>query len=113
MLPLARCYQGDSAHHTHQASEGRTNHVARRHISTLTLGGAVQASYSLVAIKQLVSGGRYLITVTALETAALMGFDDESIVEMRCRTISRDTFLQDDAGIVSSGSNAGCLQDFF
>jgi hypothetical protein len=39
------------------------------------------ASYSLQTIKQLVSEGRYVITVTSLGTAALMGFDDESIVE--------------------------------
>ena len=41
----------------------------------------MKASYELAVIKQLVSQERYRITVTALETAALMGLDDESIVE--------------------------------
>jgi hypothetical protein len=54
----------------------------------------VVASYSLVTIKQLVSGGRYLITVTALETAALMGFDDESIVECVVEQLAETHFYK-------------------
>jgi len=41
----------------------------------------VKPSYSLTVIKKLVSENHYVITVTALKSAARMGLDDESIVD--------------------------------
>jgi len=69
----------------------------------------VVASYSLVAIKQLVSGGRYLITVTALETAALMGFDDESIVECIVGHLAESHFYK----TMPATSVPGLMQDVY
>ena len=54
----------------------------------------MESSYSLAAIKQLMTGGQYLITVTALETATLMGFDTESIVECVVEQLAETHFYK-------------------
>jgi hypothetical protein len=69
----------------------------------------MQASCSLVAIKQLVSEGRYLITVTALESAALMGFDDESIVECVAGQLAETHFYK----TMPASSVPGLMQDVY
>jgi hypothetical protein len=69
----------------------------------------VEASYSLVAIKQLVAERRYLITVTALESAALMGFDDESIVECILEELTETHFYK----TMPARSVAGLMQDVY
>lgn len=69
----------------------------------------MQPSYSLVTIKQLVSEGRYLITVAALETAALMGFDDESIVECVLDHLAETHFCK----TMPATSVPGLMQDVY
>jgi hypothetical protein len=69
----------------------------------------VVASYSLSVVKQLVSEGRYLITVTALETAALMGFDDESIVECIVEQLAETHFYK----TMPATSVPGLMQDVY
>ena len=63
----------------------------------------MSASYSLQAVKQLVREGSYLITVTALESAALMGFDDESIVECVVELLSETHFYKTMPAILAPG----------
>jgi Motility quorum-sensing regulator, toxin of MqsA len=69
----------------------------------------VAASYFLATIKQLVSAGRYLITVTALETAAIMGFDDESIVECIVEQLAETHFYK----TMPARAVAGLMQDVY
>jgi len=69
----------------------------------------VVASYCLAAVKQLVSSGRYLITVSALETAAMMGFDDESIVECIVEQLADTHFYKTMPAIAV----AGLMQDVY
>lgn len=69
----------------------------------------MRSSYSLLEIKQLVAGGRYLITVTALETAALMGFDDESIVECVEEQLAETHFYK----TMPATSVPGLMQDVY
>jgi hypothetical protein len=70
---------------------------------------ASYASYSLAAIKELVSAGRYRITVTALETAALMGFDDQSIVECIVEQLAETHFYK----TMPAASVPGLMQDVY
>jgi hypothetical protein len=67
------------------------------------------ASYSLHVVKQLVSEGSYLITVTALASAALMGFDDESIVECVLNHLAETHFYK----TMPAKSVAGLMQDVY
>jgi hypothetical protein len=69
----------------------------------------VESSYSLAVIKQLVAGGQYLITVTALETAALMGFDDESIVECVVEQLAETHFYK----TMPATAVPGLMQDVY
>lgn len=69
----------------------------------------MQASYSLLLIKRLVAEGRYQITVSALESAALMGFDDESIVECVVVHLADTHFYK----TMPSASIPGLMQDVY
>lgn len=69
----------------------------------------MKATYSLLVIKQLVSEGRYQITVAALQSAALMGFDDESIVECVVSDLSQAHFYK----TMPSTSVPGLMQDVY
>jgi hypothetical protein len=69
----------------------------------------MQASYSLVLIKRLVSERRYQITVSALESAALMGFDDESIIECIVVHLAETHFYK----TMPSTSVPGLMQDVY
>jgi Motility quorum-sensing regulator, toxin of MqsA len=69
----------------------------------------VVASYSLATIKQLVSASRYLITVSSLETAAVMGFDDESIVECIVEQLAETHFYK----TMPARAVAGLMQDVY
>jgi hypothetical protein len=69
----------------------------------------VKPSYPLLTIKELVSAGQYQITVTALETAALMGFDDESIVECVVGPLAETHFYK----TMPATSAPGLMQDVY
>jgi Motility quorum-sensing regulator, toxin of MqsA len=69
----------------------------------------VLASYSLRLIQRLISERRYQITVTALETAALMGFDDESIVECIVEELAETHFYK----TMPAASAPGLMQDVY
>jgi hypothetical protein len=97
------------AYPVRRAKERRFTHGAHPKIRLFTLGGAVVASYCLAAVKQLVSSGRYLITVSALETAAMMGFDDESIVECIVEQLADTHFYKTMPAIAV----AGLMQDVY
>jgi Motility quorum-sensing regulator, toxin of MqsA len=69
----------------------------------------VQSTYSLTAVKKLVSEGRYLITVTALKSAAVMGFDNESIVECIVDELDEIHFYK----TMTAKSVPGLMQDVY
>jgi Motility quorum-sensing regulator, toxin of MqsA len=69
----------------------------------------MQPTYPLYEVKRLVSEGRYVITVTALATAALMGFDDESIVECIVQELAGSHFYK----TMAAASAPGLMQDVY
>ena len=66
-------------------------------------------SFPLDLIKQLIRRGRYRITVTALETAALMGFCDEDIVECVTDHLQESHFYKP----ILSTKVPGLMQDVY
>jgi hypothetical protein len=69
----------------------------------------VQSTYSLTAVKQLASDGKYFITVTALKSAAVIGFDDESIVECIVEELEETHFYK----TMAANSVPGLMQDVY
>jgi hypothetical protein len=66
-------------------------------------------SYSLAQIQELVREGKYRITVSAFQTAALMGFLDEDITECIAAFLAPSHFYK----TMASEQKAGLMQDVY
>jgi len=69
----------------------------------------MQPSYSLPLIKKLVSGDKYRITVSAFQTAALMGFLDEDITECIVDFLEPSHFYK----TMAAEQKPGLMQDVY
>lgn len=108
VLLLAPCYQVPTSTMFDGSQRKERNPCCSEPYSVLPRRNRV-AHYPLRSIKQLVTEGRYLITVTALETAALMGFDDQSIVECIVGQLAESHFYK----TMPATSVPGLMQDVY
>ena len=69
----------------------------------------MQPSYVLLRLKELVKDGKYRITVTAFQTAALMGFLDEDITECIVDFLGASHFYK----TMASEQKPGLMQDVY
>ena len=69
----------------------------------------MRANYPLLRMRELVKEGKYRITVTALQTAALMGFLDEDIVECIGQFLEPSHFYK----TMASEQQPGLMQDVY
>ena len=69
----------------------------------------MQPSYALLRLKELVKEGKYRITVTAFQTAALMGFLDEDITECIVEFLAPSHFYK----TMASEQQPGLMQDVY
>ncbi len=67
------------------------------------------ASYSLLRCKELVKEGKYQVTVTALQTAVLMGFLDEDITDCIVNFLEPSHFYK----TMAAEQMAGLMQDVY
>jgi len=66
-------------------------------------------SYALLRLKELIKGGKYRITVSAFQSAALMGFLDEDITECICDFLQTSHFYK----TMAAEQMAGLMQDVY
>jgi motility quorum-sensing regulator / GCU-specific mRNA interferase toxin len=69
----------------------------------------MEASYALQLVKELVKEDKYRITVTAFQTAALMGFLDEDITDCIVNFLEPTHFYK----TMASEQKAGMMQDVY
>jgi motility quorum-sensing regulator/GCU-specific mRNA interferase toxin len=67
------------------------------------------ASYALLRLKELVKEGKYLVTFTALQSAALMGFLDEDITDCIVNFLQPSHFYK----TMASEQKSGLMQDVY
>jgi motility quorum-sensing regulator / GCU-specific mRNA interferase toxin len=67
------------------------------------------ASYALLRVKELVKEGKYQVTSTALQGAALMGFLDEDITDCIVNFLEPTHFYK----TMASEQRAGMMQDVY
>ncbi len=69
----------------------------------------LEASYALLRVKELVKEGKYQVTFTALQAAALMGFLDEDITDCIVNFLEPTHFYK----TMASEQRAGMMQDVY
>jgi len=69
----------------------------------------MEASYALLPMKELVKEGRYLVTSSALQSAALMGFLNEDITDCIVNFLEPTHFYK----TMASEQKAGMMQDVY
>ena len=69
----------------------------------------MEASYALLLVKELVKEGKYLITSSALQSAALMGFLDEDITDCIVNFLQPSHFYK----TMASEQRSGLMQDVY
>jgi motility quorum-sensing regulator/GCU-specific mRNA interferase toxin len=67
------------------------------------------ASYALLLAKELVKDGKYRITVSALQSASMMGFLDEDITDCIVNFLEPTHFYK----TMASEQKAGMMQDVY
>jgi motility quorum-sensing regulator / GCU-specific mRNA interferase toxin len=69
----------------------------------------MEASYALLLVKELVQKGRYIVTVSGLQSAALMGFLDEDITDCIVNFLQPSHFYK----TMASEQKSGLMQDVY
>ncbi len=69
----------------------------------------MQPTYALLRLKGLVKEGKYRITISAFQTAALMGFLDEDITDCIVNCVAPSHFYK----TMAAEQKAGLMQDVY
>ncbi len=69
----------------------------------------MEASYALLLVKELVKEGKYLVTFSALQSAALMGFLDEDITDCIVNFLEPTHFYK----TMAAEQKPGMMQDVY